>query len=175
MRREIEITNNDDYIDVRDVIARVEELREEFEREEITEDNGAEAQRDENDKVKEDIATCGTCGKSWNDALISSRTPAPSGRCPYEHIHEELAELTKLESLLDDLRGNGGDEQWEGDWYPVTLIRDSYFETAMDELLEDIGDMPKNIPPYLKVTVDYDALQMDYTSTEFEGVTYWYR
>jgi hypothetical protein len=77
--------------------------------------------------------------------------------------------------LKDDLAGNGGDEEWRGDWYPSTLIRDGYFETAMDELLEDIGDMPKDIPAYLKVTVDYDALQMDYTSAEYDGVTYWFR
>jgi hypothetical protein len=42
-------------------------------------------------------------------------------------------------------------------------------------LLEDIGDLPKNLPSYLTITVDYDALQMDYTSVEFDGVTYWYR
>lgn len=43
-----------------------------------------------------DIVTCGTCGKTWNDALISSWTPAPSGRCPYEYLHPEIAELKKL-------------------------------------------------------------------------------
>lgn len=31
-----------------------------------------------------DIVTCGQCGQSWNDALITSRTPAPSARCPFE-------------------------------------------------------------------------------------------
>ena len=73
------------------------------------------------------------------------------------------------------MKGNGGDHQWKGDWYPVTLIRDSYFKTAMDELLEDIGELPSTLPAYLKIEVDYDALQMDYTSVEFDGVTYWYR
>ena len=32
-------------------------------------------------------ATCGTCGRSWNDAAISSRTPTPSARCPFEFDH----------------------------------------------------------------------------------------
>lgn len=84
-------------------------------------------------------------------------------------------EHAALEALLSDLCGNGGDEQWRGDWYPVTLIRDSYFEQYMDELLEDCGDLPKDLPCYLSITVDYKALQMDYTSCEIDGVTYWYR
>lgn len=84
-------------------------------------------------------------------------------------------ELAELEDLLGELAGNGGDEKWRGDWYPVSLIRESYFETAMDELLEDIGDIPKNLPSYLRIKIDYDALQMDYTSVEIGNITYWYR
>jgi hypothetical protein len=88
---------------------------------------------------------------------------------------EEKGEFIAIAGLLSDLCGNGGDEQWRGDWYPVTLIRDSYFEQAMDELLDDCGDLPKDLPCYLSITVDYKALQMDYTSCEIDGVTYWYR
>ncbi len=88
---------------------------------------------------------------------------------------DETKELETLETLLDELEGCGGDEQWEGNWYPVTLIRDSYFEEYMDELLEDIGDIPKDLPSYLTISVDYRALQMDYSSVEFDGETYWYR
>ena len=69
----------------------------------------------------------------------------------------------------------GGDEQWEGEWYPVTLIRESYFESYMDEMLEDIGDIPKNIPSYMKIVIDYDELQMDYCSVEIGDNTYWTR
>ena len=35
------------------------------------------------------VATCGTCGLSWNDAAASSVTPTPAGRCPFEYDHEE--------------------------------------------------------------------------------------
>lgn len=120
-----DISNTDDIIDVRDIIARVDEL-----------------------------------------------TPIDDDQALSE---EDKLELIALENLLEALKGNGADEEWKGDWYPVTLIRDSYFETAMDELIDDIGEMPKNIPSYLKITVDYDALQMDYTPVEYDGVTYWYR
>lgn len=34
-------------------------------------------------------ATCGTCGRCWDDAIVTSMTPAPSGRCPFEAFHDE--------------------------------------------------------------------------------------
>ena len=33
------------------------------------------------------MTTCGTCGRTWDDALITSITPAPAGRCPFEYEH----------------------------------------------------------------------------------------
>lgn len=35
------------------------------------------------------MATCETCGRSWNDERISELTPTPSGRCPFEYAHCE--------------------------------------------------------------------------------------
>lgn len=34
-----------------------------------------------------DRVTCGTCGLSWDDAIATSYTPAPSARCPFEAFH----------------------------------------------------------------------------------------
>lgn len=34
-------------------------------------------------------ATCGACKRKWDDARISSLTPAPSARCPFEYAHQE--------------------------------------------------------------------------------------
>lgn len=130
-----DISNMEDYLDVRDIIERYEELEQEIE---------------DYENPEGDLEI--------HDAHLDSK-----------------AEFKTLGDLLDDLKGNGGDEQWKGDWYPVTLIRDSYFNEAMDQLLEDIGDLPKDLPAYLKIEVDYRALQMDYSSIEFDGVTYWYR
>ena len=31
-----------------------------------------------------DIATCGQCGRSWDDSIVTGITPAPSARCPFE-------------------------------------------------------------------------------------------
>ena len=90
------------------------------------------------------------------------------------HAHPELVEEhAALCAIMRDLKGNGGDEEWRGDWYPVTLIRDSYFKQAMDEMVADCYTLPE-LPSFMTVTLDYVALQMDYTSTEIDGVTYWY-
>lgn len=168
-----EITNSDDYIDVRDVIARVEELEGE-----ITDEIEGDDRVDDYGNVIVDTVTCGVCGFEWNDARISSVTPAPGGRCPVEYEHEQRAELKMLTELLEELEGNGGDEQWRGSWYPVTLIRESYFKDYAEELAEDIGAINSEAS-WPNNHIDWDAaadeLLGDYTSTEFEGVTYYYR
>lgn len=92
-----------------------------------------------------------------------------------------LAELATLTAIMEELKGNGGDEQWRGDWYPVTLIRDHYFTDYCREFVQDIGDLPKDIPAY--IAIDWDAtadnLRVDYSSIEItyndRWVTYWYR
>jgi hypothetical protein len=97
-----------------------------------------------------------------------------------EDLHEntpEMAEFEALQSILVDLKGCGGDEQWCGDWYPVTLIRDSYFTDYAQEILEDCGDIPRNLPSYIEIDWGATAhnIRVDYSATEIDGVTYWYR
>jgi hypothetical protein len=142
-----DITNNDDYIDVRDVIARFEALETELSDACEGEGNGTDLE-------------------TWLAAMAANDDGT---------LQEGATEFLAFRALLEELKGNGGDEEWRGDWYPGTLIRDSEFDNAMDELLQDIGVLPKDLPGYLTIAVDYDALQMDYTSCEFDGVTYWYR
>lgn len=104
-------------------------------------------------------------------------TQEVSGNEDEEDTSDEREEYATLKALLDDLAGDGGDEQWCGDWYPGTLIRDSYFTEYAQELVSDIGDMPREIPSY--IVIDWEAtahnIQQDYSSIEFDGVTYWYR
>lgn len=144
-------TNTDDVIDVRDIIARVEELRES--RDELREEFDS---MPENDGVDFDNWVC-------NHPNFT---------------REEFEELETLESLLEELKGNGGDEQWEGDWYPVTLIRNSHFESYAQELAEECGMVnadakwPNNCIDWEKAASE---LQWDYSLVEFDGVDYWYR
>lgn len=90
---------------------------------------------------------------------------------------EDVSEYVALRELLAELRGNGGDEQWRGDWYPVTLVRDSYFVEYSRELIEDCGYIAKDFPTWIEIDWQATArnVRMDYTCVEFEGVTFWYR
>lgn len=53
---------------------------------------GGRLQHDDNGQPIIDTVTCEQCGRSWNDALITSRTPVPSGRCPFEDSHDNQGE-----------------------------------------------------------------------------------
>lgn len=39
-----------------------------------------------------DVATCGECGRSWDDSLSTAVTPTPAARCPFEYDHEDETE-----------------------------------------------------------------------------------
>lgn len=86
-------------------------------------------------------------------------------------------ERCQLAAILDELKGNGGDEQWRGDWYPITLIADKHFEDHARELLEDCGTIPRDLPWFVAIDWETTAqhIQGDYTYIEIDGVTYWYR
>ena len=87
-------------------------------------------------------------------------------------------ELKTLGDLADELQGMGGDHQWNGAWYPGYLIRDSHFKDYAMELADDIGAIYRNASWPL-TCIDWDQaareLQMDYSSVEIDGITYWCR
>jgi hypothetical protein len=91
---------------------------------------------------------------------------------------DDAAELAALASLLDELRGCGGDHQWEGDWYPGVMIARSYFKTYAQELAEDIGAINSEArwPAYC---IDWDRaaddLEQDYSEVTFAGSVWLYR
>ena len=126
------ISNFDDLIDSRDVIARIEELTEA--RDAFDEEHGA---------------------TGWQE------------------VHaDEAEELAILEALAEE--GKSCAPDWE---HGETLIRDSYFTEYAQELLEDCGDLPKNLPHYIQIDWEATArnIRMDYTPIEFGDVTYWIR
>lgn len=152
----------DDTIDTREIIARIEEL--EAEREALTdhvEECQAAYEHHDGDDTKstpewDDLKAARAQLREWNQG-------------------EDAEELAQLVALMEELKGYGGDEQWRGDWYPLTLIRDSYFEQYMDDLIADIGDIPRDLPAYVRIELDYTMLQQDYSSVDIDGVDYWYR
>jgi hypothetical protein len=38
-------------------------------------------------RVARALAECGTCGRLWDDGIVTGMTPAPSARCPFEPFH----------------------------------------------------------------------------------------
>ena len=128
-----------DQFDIRDLIARVEELEDEIEN-----INGMP----EGDLLKDTIEG--------------------------EDMRQELKFLT---DFLEEVKGAGGDEQWRGDWYPVGFIADHYFTQYAMDMLQDCGDLPKDIPWYIAIDEEKTAtnIQGDYSSVDFNGDTYWYR
>lgn len=64
----------------------------------------------------------------------------------YESLNEddtnekEIMDFIK-KNILDELAGNGGDEEWRGEWYPVTLIADWYFTTYAEDFAKDCFDV----------------------------------
>ena len=66
------------------------------------------------------------------------------------------------------------------DWeYGETFIRDDNFTDYVQELVEDSGYIPADLPGWLANAIDWeqvaDALKRDYTEFEFRGATYWAR
>lgn len=128
-----------DVIDVRDIIARVLELR--------------DAWDEYNEKMGSPDA--------WDSV--------PDG---------EPEELAMLEGILSELAGYGGDEEFEGDWYPVELIADSYFQEYTQNLAEECG-MVDTRARWPMTCIDWEQaareLQMDYSNILIHDSTYWYR
>lgn len=114
-----EITNYEDIIDSRDIIARIDDLKE---LEELDQD--------------------------------------------------QTTELASLKKLAEQCEGYG-------DWaYGETLIRGSYFREYAQQLAEDCGSIPDNLPWPL-TCIDWEQaareLKYDYMSVDFDGVEYYMR
>jgi len=160
-----DFSSSDNIIDVRDIIARVEELRSERENLQDTLDEAEEAYKyhDSDDTQStpeyEDLQEAKEAREEWDES-------------------DEAKELETLEELLSDLCGYGGDEQWEGDWYPVTLINQDHFTDYAQELAEETGSVNRDAR-WPNNHIDWDAaaddLKQDYSTVDFEGVSFYYR
>ena len=137
------ISNLDDTIDSRDVIARIEEL---------------EAEREDLRSAMDDHNTDSDAYEEANAALKEFDNS------------EEGQELISLKALAEQ------GEDYAPDWkYGAQLIHEDHFETAMDEMVADCYTLPKDLPSWMTITYDYDALKQDYTAIDFDGQTYYVR
>ncbi len=146
-----DISNSEDILDSRDVIARIDEL-----------EDSVSSAYDEYADAK--IAAGGEplTREAWLEIEGEEQS----------QIADDAAELKILLAFQEEAEGYAPD--WQ---HGATLVRDTYWTEYVQELLEDCGDLPKGLPGY--IVIDWDAtasnIQVDYTSAEFDGVTYWVR
>lgn len=77
---------------------------------------------------------CGTCGLAWDDGVITSMTPAPSARCPFEqfHVYKDGALTDDARTFLSDSLAASCGYDPEGDTGVDSLI--DYKDALEDEL-----------------------------------------
>jgi chromosome segregation ATPase len=169
------IDNTEKVLDSRDIIARIEELIEirdavdeaqaafDEAREELTTANVEAGELPEdNEQAADDVERAEKALDDAEDVLTAAKDE-------YEDIREEL-------EMLEALAEEG--EQYSEDWkYGATLIRENYFTDYCKELCEDIGDIPKDLPPYIVIDWDTTAenLKVDYTTIDFGTETFYVR
>lgn len=142
-----EISNSDDIVDSRDVIKRIDEL--------------------------EDAKSDFQVENELPDSDLSNMPDEQADKWLEWDESEEGEELTALKALQDECEG------YTSDWrHGESLIRDSYFAEYARQFAEDIGAIsgdeqwPLNCIDWDKAV---DELQMDYTSVDWDGETYWIR
>lgn len=102
-----------------------------------------------------------------------------------EELQEELDELESPEAVQEWHDDNDDEylplvklaEECEGygDWeHGETLIHRSIFQEYCIGMIQDIGDMPKDIPSYIEIDWDKTVanLEADYMSVDFDGHEY---
>jgi len=158
-----EITNNTaDLLDSRNIIDRFEELEADLETLTDAIQNARETLTDFTD-----------------DTSAISPEEITEAREALREAEQELAdwddadEYRALKELCEEAEG------YSGDWpHGATLIRDSYFTEYAQKLAENIGAITRDIA-WPACHIDWeeaaDSLKQDYTSVEFDGVTYWVR
>ncbi len=153
------IDNRQDIIDSRDIIARIEEL--ESDRETLS-DAVTDAKETLAEVAPEDAE------KEYMQELQQAVTDAEEALADWEDAEEFKA----LQGLAEEAEGSG-------DWaHGETLIRDSHFKQYAMDFADEIGAVDSSAS-WPNTCIDWDQaadeLQQDYTSVDYDGVTYWLR
>jgi hypothetical protein len=99
---------------------------------------------------------------------IIERLQGLEDQCELSYLdYDEYEEYAALHDLAVECADYSAD--WE---YGETLIRRSYFEQYMDEMIGDCYEMPKGLPSWMSIKLDYVALEQDYSSVDYDGVEY---
>lgn len=156
MYKILDVSNRKDVLDSRDVEKRIDEL--------IDERDSWQDNNELPDYVDPETTTDDSV-KEWTDEQVEKWTE-----------WDESDEGTELKSLLafrDEMQDYC---EWRDG---ASLIRETYFTEYIKEEVNDTGDLPKDLPSYIENNINWDGvaedLQADYTSGDYDGVTYWVR
>lgn len=196
----IGFTNSDDIIDSSDIAERIEELESEIlpwraklcdfagiDKEELFPDHSealdalAEWLEDHAETCTDAAAKAACEGLAIDVRALAEGATFEGGVGPtalvatieaVEVDSDAAAELATLRKVAEDVEGYAGDGM-----RGTTLIRESYFADYAEELIKDIGALPEEVPSY--IVIDWEAtannIRVDYTETDFDGVTYLFR
>jgi len=144
-----QLSNCDDVLDSRDIISALEDaINDAIDEYATWLDNESEFSVDEG--MFEDIP------QSWLDEVCAN----------YDDIKALQALCEEGESFAD----------WQ---HGETLIHDSYFAQYAEELAHDLGLVSGEMMDWPLRHIDWQAaaeeLQMDYSTIDFDGQTYWIR
>lgn len=158
------ISNGDNIIDSRDVIERIEELKDDRSVFEVALSDAQETLEDL--KARPDDAEA--------EQLVDAEEAVEAAEANVTEWAEsdDAAELKVLEALAEEAEGSA-------DWrHGETLIRDSYFEEYAEQLADDIGAISRNASWPVNC-IDWkraaEELQDGYTSVNYDNVIYWIR
>lgn len=107
-----------------------------------------------------DLVTCGTCGLTWDDAIVTQMTPAPSARCPFEPFHPEPVDNRPLIELARNNAGRLHIGVTEFDSNGTRAVRayvlssqadhvaDEVMQRRFDDMVRLMGDNVRTSLPY---------------------------
>ena len=89
-----------------------------------------------------------------------------------EYWEDEILEINQINTLEDEISNS----EWE---YGLFLVDEDDFQEYCEDLVSDIGDLPKDLPSYISNNIDWEGvaedLKVDYSEVEFRGTNYLYR
>lgn len=160
-----EISNSQDIIDSRDIIARIEELRGDLDS--LVSDWQDADPVDRDDALEALTDWLGCPSNDFPDDFTGTADELKD-----YGVIDDAEELRVLEALAEE--GSSTSDWTDGE----TLIRDSYFEQYAKDLAGDLGAInpdagwPNNCIDWERAARE---LREDYFEVDFDGVTYWIR
>lgn len=172
------VDNTEDFIDTRDLIARIDEIQDEQDSlvEEYTDakeeaENAAEEEGRDWEPTERLCDAINALSRFWDITPEEVDDSVQALDNPADDFNGD-EELTSLKKFAEQIEGYA-DDYYHGE----TLIRESYFTEYTEELVKDCYGLPSDLPSW--IVIDWDAtaenIKVDYNEADFDGVTYYFR